>query len=373
MKVLFYTVAAFSLFSSSPSPHVVIIPGFGGSVLRDTQRKINVWPPSLQPQGGRNEWKPLEVEWTPGQGCRSVFPLETLPIGDRAGIRVDSLFSYMLTKNSFYYPLLQKMEKHKAKVFALSYDFRLMDEQRIGDDFLRFFHAQKQPLVVICHSLGGLLFHHFLVTRTDAAWQKKHLSRLYFINVPFGGCPESLYTILKSAQWEGPVRIPLLPYRVDTLHHFAGLYWCLPLMQTGKPILRRRPDAWHTDMDLLAIFKGLPAVSDLYRNISERILTHRQRPLFVPTFIVYGSNVSTPVFTDESSKLRLFEDGDGVVPLSSLLFPMRYFCERHTYYIEIKGMAHDRVVDCLGLFDFIGRDALTPQNATWSVDIADKK
>lgn len=347
--------------------HVVIVPGFGGSVLRDAQKKNKVWPPSPSLQ----QSKPLEVEWLPGSGCRSLTPLETLPVGNCQGIRVDSPFTYMLTKNSFYYPLIEKLQKHNATVSALPYDFRLMDVKRIGDDFLRFFDAQKYPSVVICHSLGGLLFHHFLVTRTDAVWQRKHLSRIYFINVPFGGCPEALFTILKSARWEGPVRIPLLSYRVDTLHHFAGLYWCLPMMNTGKPLLRSLRNEWHADNDFRGIFRELPAALDMYQNISRSVLAHRKKPLAVPTFIVYGTNITTPVFTDESSKTRLYEEGDGVVPLSSLLFCQAYLVG--AYYIQIRGMAHDRVIDCLGLFDFIGQNALAPKNATWRVDVTDRK
>ena len=355
-----------TFFFTAPKSHVVVVPGFGGSVLRTVEKKTNVWPPFPVPSFQQS--KALDVEWIPGRGMQSLLPLETLPTGDCAGIRVDTPLTYVFTKNSFYYPLLQQLQRHNAAVSALPYDFRLMDDKKIGDDYLHFFESNPQKWVVICHSLGGLVFHHFLVTRTDESWQQKHLSRVYFINVPFGGCPESLFTIRKSVRGEGPFRVPLLPLRVDTMHHFVGLYWCLPVMQTGDPILRKSASmASYTDKDFVDIFHGTPVASQLYRDILERMVVHRQKPLAVPTFIVYGSNISTPVFLDESTSTRLFENGDGIVPLSSLLFPRRYFRKDHTYYIEVKGMAHDRVVDCLGLFDFVGKNALAPRNSTWEL------
>lgn len=341
MKIFFFKHAKKKYMRLSfLSLPVVIVPGFGGSVLRDIRQNTTVWPsfPLLS--------KSLDVVWKPDVGLESVYPLDTLPLGERNGIKVDTLYTYMLTKNSFYSPLLQKLKEQNATVSVLPYDFRLMKD--LSTPFLQFFEAQPQPSVVICHSLGGLLFHHFLATRTDAAWQKKYIRRLYFINVPFGGCPEALFVILKNA------RGARFPFYIDTLHWFAGLYWCLPCMNTGQRILNDYQDT-PEDMDRLFHHLQLP-----HRSLMGRSLEHRTLPLHVPTFIVHGSHIRTPVFWDETTQTRRYEDGDGIVPLSSLLYYGKG--DHNAYYIEIQGMKHDRVSDCLGLFDFIGPDALPPQN-----------
>ena len=339
---------------------VVIVPGLGGSVLRDAVNNQTVWPPMPT----MKEPRPLDVRWNPHHSrVESIENLQTLPMGELAGIRVDTPYTYMWTKNSFYSSLIQRLKLHNATVSALSYDFRIMDEEKIGRDFIKFFESQPGPSVVLCHSLGGLVFHHFLVSRTSPEWQKKYISRVYYINVPFGGCPEALFAILRSAHWDGPLRFPLLSFRLDTLHWMVGLYWCLPLLQQGKPLLRRNSQ-WWTDKDLSDILKT--PYSFLYSSTVPRLEKNRFLPLHVPRFILYGSNISTPVFIDEPTKTKLVEEGDGIVPLDSLI-PAQFYGMKDTYFIEVKGMAHERVSDCLGFFDFIGEHAHPLQNSSWTV------
>jgi pimeloyl-ACP methyl ester carboxylesterase len=343
---------------------VVIIPGMGGSVLRHGDKKV--WPPfpSVQPS------RPLDLSCDEENGCKSLLPLRTLPLGSLDGIRVDSAFTYMLTKNSFYYPLIQRLQKNNATVHALPYDFRLMNSPQIGDGFKAFFESRNEPVAVVCHSLGGLLFHDFLVTHTDAAWQKKHLSKIYFLNVPFGGCPDALYAILRS-RLEAPVQVPFLNFRADSFHHFAGLYWCLPV--SDAPVLRRQngsSPAWYqgTDTDRLFADLSMGVARSLCRNLSETVMARRRKPIHTRAFVVYGTRVNTTAFMDWDTKTCLFEDGDGVVPLHSLLRCREYYENNQTHYVRVVGMEHGRLTDCLPLFDFIGNNSLPHRDFTFMAD-----
>lgn len=332
------------------SYHVVIIPGLGGSSLHESDmKKTRVWPPSpsIRPA------KPIDIICHENGTCKSLIPLRTLDIGDKQGIRVDTTSTYVLTKNNFYYPLIKKLEEQNATVSAFPYDFRLINRHHLYPEFKRFFESRNESLTVVCHSLGGLVFHDFLVTQTDPQWQKKHISRVCFFNVPFGGSPEALFTLLHN-EFEKPLYIPLFHMYVRTLHHFEGLYWCLPIPGSDIPILRWNRTEWYSGSTIDSFFRHLKLsiCLRLYQQTAHQVLIHRKKPIHVPSYIIYGRGINTTCFMDWKTKTCLYEDGDGTVPLSSLLLPKTFYFPNQTTYVGITGMQHGRLdEDCLPLFN----------------------
>jgi len=349
------------LWSYVSSFSYVVVPGFGGSVLM--HGKTQAWPPS----GLHWKEKMLDV-WCNDRECWSSYDLRTLDAGSIDGIKINNAFTYLLTKNNFYGPLLQCLKNQNASVSALSYDFRMIFNETtyldtLYTNFQTFLQKTNGKHVVICHSLGGLLFHHFLTTRTTPEWQKRYITKIYFINTPFGGCPEALYVLLKNSVSQASRRqFPFLNTHFKTLHHFAGLYWCLPVHfneATARPVLRMN-GKWYTDKDIVDIFDDadLPISRNIYLRVRQHILRFREQPVHVQSFIVYGTGQNTTTFLDVESKTALTEDGDRIVPRHSLEAPRLFFHSNMTFFIQVAGMDHSRVEDCQALFEYMGNNSL---------------
>lgn len=353
-----------SLISTSRPYSVVIVPGFGGSVLYDQEKKTRIWPPYPSIRTSRA----LDVDCA--GICKSVLPLTTLPLGDIEGIDVGTAFTYLLTKNGFYKPLIRKMQSQNATVTALPYDFRLIYPD---SDYLYSWCVQVKTLLetrrgphsVVCHSLGGLLFHYFLTEYTTAEWQKKHISRVHYLNVPFGGSPEALMAILKNVL-ETPLQIPFHNFVIPSFHFFAGLYWCLPL--STHPVLRFQ-EHWYTPRQLSNLFGRLkmPFSTRMIKKCAS-LYQKRRQPIAVPSFVIFGSKINTTAFMDWDSKTCLYEDGDEVVPRSSLLYCQQFLDPKHTFYIEVEGMQHGKITDCVRLLSMLSKNNLPMKNLTLHID-----
>jgi hypothetical protein len=339
---------------------VVIVPGFGGSVLYDTQKKIRVWPPYPSIRTSRA----LDIDCQ--DVCTSVSPLTTLPLGDVDGIDVGTAISYLLTKNSFYKPLIRKIQTTtKASVFALPYDFRLIFP---GSDYFtqwcqdvkHFLETHNERHILVCHSLGGLLIYRFLVTYTSAEWQRKYISRIYFLNVPFGGTPETVYAMLRNVL-ETPFQIPFHNFIIPSFQYFAGLQWCLPHSSFSSPILRINGE-WYTPKDMPTLFQKYDI------RLYNRKLLAPCEPLHIPSFVIYGSQLNTTSFMDWDSKVCLYEDGDKVVPRRSLLFCQEFLDPESTFYIEVQGMQHGKITDCFPLITMLGSNSFPMSNMTLHID-----
>lgn len=362
---MIFILACFTaLFSLGRGFPVIIIPGLGGSVLLHgpPTSEERVWPPTLL------SWKKNRIGVSCNDSkCWSDFDLRTPEIGDLSGVEVNTALTYLLTKSSFYGPLIRKLQKNHSEVSAFAYDFRMIfDDNYLQDlytQFRWFIERRGRPHVMICHSLGGLLFHDFLINSTTQEWQRRYISRVYFVNVPFGGSPHALYSVLRNQL--GPVpKIPLLNFKIDTLHHFAGLYWCMPVgSPVGSPVLRLG-DKWYSGRDLLEVFEDFHLFNsrNLFLGLRRRVLKDRRRPIAVPAFIIYGSGLNTTSFLDWDSQIALHEDGDRVVPRWSLEAPKHYYHLNMTYFIEMRGMDHSTVDECPLIFDLLCNDSLPCRN-----------
>jgi len=72
-------------------------------------------------------------------------------------------------------------------------------------------------IVAITHSLGGLLFHNFLIDYVSETWKRNHIDTIINVNVPFGGVPQSLFTLFDES---------------SIIYHsyskYSGLHLCFP-------------------------------------------------------------------------------------------------------------------------------------------------
>jgi pimeloyl-ACP methyl ester carboxylesterase len=283
-------------------------------------------------------------------------------VGSLDEIRIDTRSTYLLTKNVYYSGLIKRLEKDGHQVLALPYDFRYIHHPEYFYDlykhFTTFFEQQyaiqQEPMVVVCHSLGGLVFHHYLTSHAADAWTRKHIEKVYFVNVPMGGTPFSFYSIIDNILHSREEMVMLssapsaqiLPFfskRVKDLPLFGGFYMSFPI---GKDPFFRKNGISYDRSNVHHIFRRHDDVLeqlDLFQTYHE---PYRVADISIPHNIVYSTGYNTTTFIDADTKKLIKGDGDGLIPVSSLLWPEKQWpsSERNKrHVIHIPNMDHSRI------------------------------
>jgi len=354
----FLWAAAFLLlffFTGTTSPFkICIIPGMGGSKLYDPIRGRRIWPPDIAMRNLN------DLNLCRDADGKIIIP-PPAPVGSLDEIRIDTRSTYLLTKNVYYSGLIKRLEKDGHRVFALPYDFRYVHHPEyfynLYKRFMTFFEQQyavdKEPMVVVCHSLGGLVFHHFLASYAADTWTRKHIEKVYLVNVPLGGTPFSFYSIVDNIQHSreemlllsSAASAQILPFftkRVKDLPLFGGFYMSFPI---GKDPFFRKDGVWYDRSNMRHIFRRHDDVLeqlDLFQNYHE---PYRVAGISIPHNIVYSSGHNTTVFIDADSKTFIKEDGDGLIPVSSLLWSEEKWSsdKNNSCVIHIPNMDHSRI------------------------------
>jgi hypothetical protein len=306
-------------------PDAIIVPGLGGSCLYD-DRNRKIWPPAFFFGSDGYDLACLDGR------CSSKERLFTAPLGDLDGIRYGNWLSRLVSTYNIYDPLIDRLlleyAKHgEGRVSPFPYDFRLLLEEHYLDDLYRsfatFIERRNRPVVVYCHSLGGLVFRDFLLTRTDA-WIRHYVRTVVYVNTPFDGSLLSLKVFLREHTRELDLTTRLLP----GLGRFGGLFWCLPWYHTDRPILVTGSHTYRVgDTEDLFRFLSIKERFPTYQDVVQK----RQRSRLVPlketrsVFVCSSYNVPTPVLFTLDKKHGLTTSswmlGDGVVTHESMTLP----------------------------------------------------
>ena len=158
-------------FTESP---VLLFPGLGASrLLKGTH---NIYPPSF------NQYifhtKKWQKEMTENRN------LTTFPFGDKRGLDMSvSLFS---SNRNVYHRMIHQ----EPDIYPIPYDFRLVDKPEYMDELCHrlktYIETFRKPVILMCHSSGGLVAHWFL-HKQPLTWRKQWIDSVVNINVPFGG------------------------------------------------------------------------------------------------------------------------------------------------------------------------------------------
>lgn len=359
---------------------IVMIPGFGGSVLVNKNAKfktvfnqriidnrwINIAPFSKK---SMDQWKQdMYVELRRDRsnndilGFKSydanIVPFDT--IGTRGITNIVPEFdifskSYqeMLQRN-FHYKYFGNMCDYlkengyveKQSLYGVPYDFRLILDSTIRNEFFdrlkyvleRATRKNKAPCVVVSHSLGGVLFKWFLTSYVDDQWISAHLHRWFCISAPFGGTPLALRII-----FSGEYYVPMFNHQFkEPLRKNGGIIMCLPnslafqddevLINIENPHKNVSPG----DFDKLASNNNVSFM--IWRDLYKPFLSDIAKPLHVPVEIIYNTDVDTPQTfriknNGESPYSTVYGNGDGQVSVQSLEVAKRLF------------IGHDQSVD----------------------------
>jgi hypothetical protein len=327
----------------------ILVPGMGGSVLYNEVNK-KIWPPDLLMNFNDLHFK-FDENYNP------ILP-KIDNIGNLNDVRIDSKFTYLFTKNTYYSTLIYELEKNH-NVYAFPYDFRFIlikkYYQTLFDEFNKFIE-NKDDIIFICHSMGGLIIHDFLNNYIKSKYLKK-IKKIYYINVPFGGVPISFFAIYnsmiqnKEVSFNTLVSSQLLPFltnKIKYLHHFGGLYLCLPIYQ--DPIFRKN-DKWYNSNHLDELFINDPICMSNYVLFKNYHLHNRLKSINLDQTIIYSTNLTTSIFLDYDTKNILTSEGDGLVPIQSLLFPKKW--RYKPKFIEISNLEHSKINNYLPLIKML--------------------
>ena len=98
-----------------------------------------------------------------------------------------------------FYPLIKSLKAYKDKynLFGASYDFRKIANITILENYFnkvqklveQSFKKNNKPIILVGHTLGGILINIFLNYHVNSRWKKKFIKSFIAIHVPFTGTP----------------------------------------------------------------------------------------------------------------------------------------------------------------------------------------
>lgn len=324
--------------------NIIIVPGMGGSVLYNLKNK-KIWPPDIS-----INLKELNMNFDKNNDPN----IETnINIGNILDIKIDNPTTFILTKNIYYSNLIKSLQNDKHNLYSFSYDFRYIlfknYQQILYKKFKNFIEEKfnnDEKLIIVCHSLGGLVLHHFLTTFVDEIWYKKFISKIYFVNVPFGGSSLSLYTIMDSIEKKNEKEslsknnqiVSVLNKKIKDLYLFSCFYMTLPI--SNEPILRKN-DIWYNTRNMKDIFPYNAKINKMYELFENEHTLNRLNGINIETNIIYCIGKNTTSFLDYESGLSLSSDGDGLVTKNSMIIPKLW--KTNPNLISVENMEHSNI------------------------------
>ena len=280
---------------------ILLIPGMGASRLfirgepsrfnEFPDKKRQIYPPSMQNFICHfNEWKSHMME--------SKGSLTTMGFGDKNALTLtteSSLFSFFGSSFNKYEQILKQ-----PNTFAIPYDFRRVDECAYMNDFstklCKYIESFGKPVILMCHSTGGLLVHWILHQQTKE-WKDKWVDKVICVNVPFGGVVAALDNCVRH-----DTNINILIGR-DVFQSFGASIWNLPNSKYLKNILEVDEE---DVVDYLEYFKFY----DIKRrwNCNKDMIDTFSKATDVETHIVYSTKDDHENESENESKYIEHED-----------------------------------------------------------------
>jgi hypothetical protein len=317
---------------------LVIIPGFGGSILVNKKNKESIWPPSSTKLLDSSWIKSLKLEYNENKLVPTI-PTETYPIGDTKGIQIITPITKLILGSEYYYNIIKSFEKSRP-THAISYDFRIITDhayqEKLFNDMTKFIEKTGKS-TFICHSLGGLMFHYYLCTHVSKEWKDKYIDSVIFINVPFGGTVSIIEYLINDME----LTIPLFfkKIKLDFIKSFGGFLWCLPNPELfGDDIILTNNDISYSAKNITLLFNNL----EIHKTYNQQIKPlHKfiKKSPEVNTFHLICTNLNTTKSINIKNNIihKNFMEGDGVVNLKSLTAPLKWNDDKFHVFIKLKG------------------------------------
>jgi hypothetical protein len=252
------------------------------------------------------------------------------------------------TGTSYYHTLTSYLKDQGHDVGALPYDFRYIHDPRYHVALYQKYKAcieageTDEKVTLICHSTGGLVLQHFLHTFISPEWIKKHIARVYYLDVPFEGCPAALHLLLdlskQLARPTGQLSLFRLLDLVPNFHLAGGLYVTLP---SGRDPVVKKGGRWLYPGDIEALLMGCEAASRTFLEAQDFVKCRGLSLEGVPQVVCFSRGLPTPVLHDYDYPNSIMGDGDGLVPVGSLSAPTHW--EHAPCIVQMDGLEHSRM------------------------------
>ena len=286
---------------------IFLIPGFAGSVID------KMWPLKFYNLFNLNRYTySLGASYTNFEfipHTASSFLLET---GGYTDIKIYPTFSSFFYEYNYMEKIYLELNSHEdISVSTLSWDFRTIPTT-INDYFDKIYSAlDNSPTdknVVIAHSLGGTLFHHFLCQQTEE-WKQNKISHFFTIASPFGGSIKALQSLIDNV-------IDFQRYRIPNANYFGGLLTALP----------------DVDLSIYTIWNNEPLS-----------VTYNRHHYDYRNSMMKNNDINTTI---------IYSPDDEIVEIESLLFPQHFWNSSNVSFQKIEG-GHLSILISNDLIDLI--------------------
>lgn len=241
-------------------------------------------------------------------------------------------------------------------MIGLPYDVRLvLDPSTRESMFHRWRHeveaiceATGEEAVVVAHSLGGLIFKWFVSAYVPPEWVEKYIGRFVSLSAPFGGSPVALKVLCAGDHY-----VPLLKgiFR-EEMQTCSGIVMCMPNpygFDVHEPLLTL-DNGFNVSIDKMPVLAevGHPSFA-IWTDLWCPHLPALGRDLPMQTDVLIGMGHSTPVQfhgkrLEEITRITRNTDGDGIIPIHSLLACEHMFDRHRLRDVRIRGASHTEMV-----------------------------
>ena len=318
MKVKLFFLMLLPLRISS----LLFVPGLGGSVIYDSIQKTVLWPPTIRDILRKDEY--YKKIGTYYKNKKFVPKIKSSQVGLMNNtiddIDVIPFWLNPLLKHSYMTEMYYNVKAQCPNLYmeTMPWDFRIIGNVDYRQDLYRKLklqmekirHENKKPVVIVAHSLGGLIIHDFLC-KQDEKWKEYNVQELITINSPWGGSFSALKMILTdkvelfvSGNENSLIRIP-------NANEYSGILGSIP-----HPIIKG-PFYNEDYKDILSKYWLH------YRDLSTNVLKNAN----VRTSIIFSNHLDTPVSIVKKRNNYyefLYGKGDGIIDEKSLLLPLSW-------------------------------------------------
>lgn len=341
MYFLWKRILLFTMMMKKP---IFIIPGLGGSVLYHKETKEEIWPPTIF--NIKNFKENFRTSYKENQFI-SNHPLETGEIGDCSSIYGSKKWMSWIVGHNYLHTIISFFKKENHPVSCIPYDFRIIGNKeyrsilykKLKKEIEDYKEKYSEKIILLTHSLGGLFIHFFLLEQTEE-WKTRYIDKLITINCPYEGSIRAFDILLKNK-----IDKPILN-TIDYIEDISPFLWLIPNPYTSpnQLILKNKTHTiYHHNITSL-LPKYLKDRIDYHFHFFLKNIKYQNN---IPTYIIHSSNIPTKLYLDSFIE----EDGDGLIPMKSLLFPQDWKNQSYIHFINIPNEEHTHILQSSILLD----------------------
>ena len=158
------------------STPILLLPGFGGSVLQHKDKII--YPPTITDIiFNREEW--INIMMVNNNVIKDEYTynneIKTLPLGNKKALELITNIPFFDKKNIY-----KKLINENTNIYPIPYDFRIIHIpeyiDKLFEELTIYIESFNTKISLLTHSSGGIIAHFFLTTKTTE-WKKKTYKR----------------------------------------------------------------------------------------------------------------------------------------------------------------------------------------------------